>query len=273
MVGDQKEISMRADLYLVEKGYVQSRQRARNLIESGCVTIDGKNVTKPAFAVSDGEHEIKVRDEIRYVGRGGLKLEAALDRFGLDVTGKFALDIGASTGGFTDCLLQRGASSVCAVDAGAGQLAASLVADPRVTSLEHKNARELTVEEIGGICADLIVMDVSFISATYILPQFPGLLHPNGDAVVLIKPQFEVGRAMLGKGGIVKEPRAHRYAVERVIEAGETLGLSAVGLMASPITGGDGNREFLIHFTHCGKSERRITEATLLQVTSARTSL
>ena len=266
-------MSMRADLYLVEQGYVQSRQRARNLIESGCVTIDGKTVRKPALAVSDGAHEVVVRDELRYVGRGGLKLEAALDRFGLDVTGKRALDVGASTGGFTDCLLQRGAQSVCAVDAGVGQLAPSLLSDPRVTSLEHKNARELTLEEIGGICADLIVMDVSFISATYILPQFPSLLAPNGDAVILIKPQFEVGRAMLGKGGIVKDPRAHRAAVERVIGAGEALGLSAVDLLPSPITGGDGNREFLIHFTHREKCERRVTEATLLAVTLARTSL
>ena len=266
-------MSMRADLYLVEQGYVQSRQRARNLIESGCVTIDGKTVRKPALAVSDGAHEVVVRDELRYVGRGGLKLEAALDRFGLDVTGKRALDVGASTGGFTDCLLQRGAQSVCAVDAGVGQLAPSLLSDPRVTSLEHKNARELTLEEIGGICADLIVMDVSFISATYILPQFPSLLAPNGDAVILIKPLFEVGRAMLGKGGIVKDPRAHRAAVERVIGAGEALGLSAVDLLPSPITGGDGNREFLIHFTHREKCERRVTEATLLAVTLARTSL
>ena len=264
---------MRADLFLVEKGYVQSRQRARDLIERGCVTVDGKTVTKPAFPISDGEHAVLVRDEIRYVGRGGLKLEAALDGFGLDATGKFALDIGASTGGFTDCLLQRGASAVCAVDAGAGQLAATLAADPRVTSLEHKNARELTPEEIGGRPADLIVMDVSFISATYILPQFPMLLHPDGSAVVLIKPQFEVGRAMLGKGGIVKDPRAHRYAVERVLEAGEALGLSAVGLMPSPITGGDGNREFLICFTHRKTDERRVTEELLARVTAARTSL
>ena len=258
---------------MVENGYVSSRQRARNLIEGGCVTIDGKTVTKPAFAVSDGEHEVCVRDALRYVGRGGLKLEAALDRFGLDVIGKRALDVGASTGGFTDCLLQRGAVSVCAVDAGVGQLAASLLADARVTSLEHKNARELTLEEIGGEPVDLIVMDVSFISATYILPRFPALMAPNGRAVVLIKPQFEVGRAMLGKGGIVKDPRAHRYAVERVIEAGESVGLSAIGLIPSPIAGGDGNREFLICFAHRDQCERRVTEKILLEVTSARTSL
>ena len=260
-------MSMRADLYLVEQGYVQSRQRARNLIESGCVTIDGKTVRKPALAVSDGAHEVVVRDELRYVGRGGLKLEAALDRFGLDVTGKRALDVGASTGGFTDCLLQRGAQSVCAVDAGVGQLAPSLLSDPRVTSLEHKNARELTLEEIGGICADLIVMDVSFISATYLIPRFRELLRPAATAICLIKPQFEVGKALLGKGGIVKDRRAHRLAVERVLDAGLEFGLTPIGLIASPIEGGDGNREFLVHFINQANhadclSAEHITEIT-----------
>ena len=264
---------MRADLYLVEKGYVQSRQRARVLIESGCVTVDGRAITKPAASISEEEHSVEIHDAIRYVGRGGLKLEAALQAFQIDVCGKRALDIGASTGGFTDCLLQHGAASVYALDAGVGQLAKCLLEDPRVVSLEHKNARELSLADIGGIRAEILVMDVSFISATYILPQFPSLLTERGDAVVLIKPQFEVGRAMLGKGGIVKDPKAHRYAIERVLDSGASVGLVPIGLLPSPIVGGDGNREFLIHFTRQSTGVTRVTEQDLLRVTSTRTSL
>lgn len=258
---------------MTENGYTQSRQRARVLIEGGCVTIDGKLVGKPSFAVSDGEHTVEVRDGIGYVGRGGLKLEAALDAFAIDVTGAFALDIGASTGGFTDCLLQRGAERVCAVDAGKGQLAEKLANDPRVTSLEHTNARELTLEEVGGVRADVIVMDVSFISATYILPRFPELLRAGGHAVVLIKPQFEVGKSMLGKGGIVKDIRAHRYAVERVLDAGRAVGLTPVGLTVSPVTGGDGNREFLVHFIHTSDGTAQVTQEDIRAVTGARTPI
>lgn len=256
---------------MTEGGYVQSRQRARTLIESGCVTVDGRVISKPAFPISDGEHAVEVRDEIGYVGRGGLKLAAALEAFGIDVKGVFALDIGASTGGFTDCLLQRGAASVCAVDAGAGQLAEKLIHDARVCSLEHTNARDLTLDDIGGRHADLAVMDVSFISATYILPRIAALLTPNGDAVILIKPQFEVGREMIGKGGIVKERRAHRYAIERVLASGRALGLAPIGLIPSPITGGDGNREFLVHFTRRA-GVREITDADIARVTDNRVS-
>ena len=258
---------MRIDVYLTERGYAPSRQRARVLIESGNVTVDGKAVVKPSWQIEGEEHEVRVTDDLPYVGRGGLKLEAALDSFGVSVSGISALDIGASTGGFTDCLLQRGASSVCAVDAGAGQLAKKLIDDSRVRSLEHTNAREITLEQVGGVPVDLIVMDVSFISATYILPRFPSLLKKEGSAICLIKPQFEVGKSLLGKGGIVKSPRAHRYAVERVLSSGAALGLVPVGLIASPIVGGDGNREFLVQFVNGGDtgtavSERRIAEVT-----------
>ena len=239
---------MRADLYLSQNGYAQSRQRARVLIEGGCVDIDGVTVSKPAFDVPDGEHTVTVRDALRYVGRGGLKLEAALDAFAVDVSGAVCLDIGASTGGFTDCLLQRGAGKVFAVDAGSNQLAPKLKDDPRVCSMEKTNARELTVAALGGTPADLAVMDVSFISATYLLPLFPQWLTPTGQAICLIKPQFEVGRAMLGKGGVVKDPRAHLFAVERVLDAGRAAELIPVGLIPSPVEGGDGNREFLVHF-------------------------
>ena len=178
-----------------------------------------------------------------------------------------AVDIGASTGGFTDCLLQRGASQVCAVDSGSGQLAKELLSDPRVVSLERKNARQLTAKDIGDRRADLIVMDVSFISATYILPRFPEILLPQGQAVCLIKPQFEVGKNLIGKGGIVKDRSAHRLAIMRVCEAGLAVGLTPVGLIASPVKGGDGNREFLVHFINARIPDRQISAETVRQVT------
>ena len=238
---------MRIDVYLAENQLTQSRQRARVLIEQGKVTVDGVTVTKPSYQI-EGERRVEVLDDLPYVGRGGLKLAGALDAFRLDVVGMSALDVGASTGGFTDCLLQRGCAHVVAVDAGEGQLAKKLLEDARVTNVEHTNARELTVGMIGGEAVDVIVMDVSFISATYILPRFPALLRERGHAICLIKPQFEVGKALLGKGGIVKDAAAHRYAIERVLDAGRGVGLTPIGLISSPIEGGDGNREFLAHF-------------------------
>lgn len=259
---------MRADVYLTENGFAPSRRRAQELIANGCVTIDGKPVAKPAFPVTDGEHAVTVRDQLRYVGRGGLKLEAALDAFGLDVTGVTALDIGASTGGFTDCLLQRGAAKVYAVDAGSDQLAQKLREDPRVVSMEKCNARELTRERLCGASPRLIVMDVSFISATYLIPLFPDLLDAEGNAICLIKPQFEVGPRMLGKGGIVRDPRARLFAVERVLCAGREAGLLPAGLIPSPISGGDGNREFLVLFTRTSGARTRgeVTPERIRQV-------
>lgn len=239
---------MRADVYLAQHGHAPSREQARRLIAGGCVTLDGRTLRKPAEEVTDGTHRVEVRDAMPYVGRGGLKLAAALDAFGLAVAGWTALDVGASTGGFTDCLLQRGAARVWAVDSGSGQLAPALRADPRVVLLERCNARYLGPEQLGGPVR-LIVMDVSFISATCILPRFPLLLQSPGDAVCLVKPQFEVGRAMVGKGGIVRSPEAHRLALERVIAGARQAGLRPVGLIPSPVPGGDGNREFLLRLT------------------------
>ena len=258
---------MRADVYLTEHGHASSRQRARVLIETGCVTVDGVVLKKPAQPIDEAcAHTVTVTDDLPFVGRGGLKLDAALDRFGIVTDGITALDIGASTGGFTDCLLQRGAAAVCAVDAGAGQLAQKLRVDARVMSLEHTNARELTLAQIGGKVVDLIVMDVSFISATYIIPRYPALLKRDGHAICLIKPQFEVGKAMLGKGGIVKDPKAHKYAIERVLDAGRAAGLSPVGLMPSPVTGGDGNREFLVCFAKTSHAPNTVISAQIAAV-------
>lgn len=258
---------MRADAYLVANGYIGGREHAKALILAGCVTVDGKVLKKASDPIAEElPHEVIVNDPQKYVGRGGLKLEAALDAFGIDPSGMTALDIGASTGGFTDCLLQRGARHVYAVDAGAGQLAEKLRNDPRVTSMEHLNARELT-RDIIPERVDLIVMDVSFISATYILPRFPDLLRPDGTAVCLIKPQFEVGKERIGKGGIVKDPAAHRYAVERVTDAGRSVGLIPTGLISSPIEGGDGNREFLVRFSGTDPEGRAVNEAQIRAVT------
>ncbi len=259
---------MRADLYLTSRGYVSGREKAKELIEGGNVTLDGKVLKKASDPVNEEtEHAVEIRNPFRYVGRGGLKLEAALNAFSLDVEGKTALDIGASTGGFTDCLLQHGAARVFAVDAGEGQLAEKLAADARVISKEHLNARNLSPEDLAGERVDLIVMDVSFISATYLLPRFPELLRESGEAVCLIKPQFEVGKAWIGKGGIVRDPKAHRAAVEQVFAAAEQSELVPVGLIASPITGGDGNREFLAHFCRKATGRTPLAEQTVLKIT------
>ncbi len=230
------------------------------------MTVDGKTVKKASEDISEDVHTVKIQNALPYVGRGGLKLEAALNAFGVIVESRRALDIGASTGGFTDCLLQRGASKVIAVDSGEGQLAACLQKDRRVVSMENCNARYLTADRIGGT-VDLIVMDVSFISATLIIPCFPQLLGDTGDAICLIKPQFEVGRSMIGKGGIVKDKKAHRFAIERVLESGKNVGLCPVGLIASPIAGGDGNREFLAWFTKGRKELKPITESEIRYLT------
>jgi 23S rRNA (cytidine1920-2'-O)/16S rRNA (cytidine1409-2'-O)-methyltransferase len=238
---------MRADLYLVENGYVKSRTAARKHIEEGHVLLDGKAISKPSQDVSDGEHAVEILERERYVSRGGLKLEGALHAFGIDVHGMRAADIGASTGGFTDCLLQAGAAHVYAIDSGRDQLDPDLLLDKRVSCMEGVNARYLTPEEIGG-CVDIVVMDVSFISQTLILPCVASLLREGGIYVGLIKPQFEAGRAALDKHGVVKNAKHRRMAVERVLDAAEEQGLGLGGLIRSPIEGGEGNVEYLAYY-------------------------
>ncbi len=259
---------MRADVFLTEKGYAASRKKAQVLIEAGLVSIDEKNISKPSQQIDEGEHNVLIAEseETRYVGRGGLKLEAALHSFGIDVQGVLALDIGASTGGFTDCLLQHGAQKVYAVDAGVGQLAESLLSNPAVISIEKLNARTLMPEHIGGKRVDLIVMDVSFISATYIIPQFPALLNEAGEAVCLIKPQFEADRSQIGKGGIVRSSAAHTQAIKRVCTCAESVGLCPVALIPSPIKGGDGNREFLLHLKRSAQQSDIVTDEMISKV-------
>ena len=240
---------IRVDVYLVSEGYSKSRESAQRSIEAGLVMIDGKPIKKPSEKIDENvEHSVECENTIAYVGRGGLKLEAALDAFGIDPSGKTCFDVGASTGGFTDCLIKRGAKKVYAIDSGRDQLAKELRDDERVVSLEGMNARFLNFDSVGSY-ADIIVMDVSFISQTLILPRFQMLLNDGGDVVTLIKPQFECGREALGKGGIVKKPEHRLSAVRRVVSVAEENGLHLCGLIRSPIEGGDGNVEFLARFT------------------------
>ena len=235
---------MRLDVYMVSAGLAASREAAKRLIEEGAVTLDGVVVKKPAKDVA-GEPQITVLPK-RYVGRGGEKLEGALSLFGVSPLGLRALDIGASTGGFTDCLLQHGAAHVVALDAGQGQLHQTLREDVRVTNIEKYNARNLTPADT-GIC-DMAVMDVSFISQTLILPKIPDVLREEGILISLIKPQFEAGRAALNKQGVVRHAKDRVLAVRRVLSAAAEAGLSCRGLAPSPILGGDGNEEFLAYF-------------------------
>lgn len=238
---------MRLDLYVAKEGYAVSRSEAQSLIRSGKVTVDGAVCRKPATPVADGTAVSVDRTECRYVGRGGLKLAGALDVFDVDVTGRMALDIGASSGGFTDCLLQNGARHVLAVDAGSGQMAKVLREDSRVTVIENYNARYMCPTDFPYV-PDLAVMDVSFISATLIFPALYPVLSPESDFICLVKPQFEVGRAGLGKGGIVKSRALREEALRRVIRSATEQGFDFVGQAESPIAGGDGNTEYLVHF-------------------------
>jgi 23S rRNA (cytidine1920-2'-O)/16S rRNA (cytidine1409-2'-O)-methyltransferase len=237
----------RLDLLLVDRGLAESREKARALVLAGQVLVDGQPAPKPGHSVSlDSRIELLAR--LPYVSRAGKKLEAALDAFRIDVTGRTCLDVGASTGGFTDCLLQRGARRVYALDVGSGQLDWGLRNDPRVAVREGINARYLKSEDIGEF-VDLAVCDVSFISATLILPRLAALLQEHGEMVILVKPQFEVGRGQVGKGGVVRDPALHQAACARVEEAARRLGFRC-DLMASPVLGAEGNKEFLLYARH-----------------------
>ena len=240
--------SMRLDVFLAEKGFVRSRTEAKQLIEAGAVTSAGRVLDKPAMSV-DGLEDTIILDRTarKYVSRGGIKLEGALSAFSVDVFGVRAIDIGASSGGFTDCLLQNGASKVIALDSGKDQLVESIRKDVRVHVIEGYNARYLTAEDLPYI-PDFAVMDVSFISATYIIPAVYNILADGAHFICLVKPQFEVGRAAIGKGGIVKDVRAREAALNSVVEFAERIGFISHGAILSPIKGGDGNVEYLVHF-------------------------
>ena len=242
-------MKVRLDKLLVERGLAASRERAQALILAGRVLVNEQKIEKSGAQIEDSADIRLLGQDLQYVSRGGLKLQAALQHWGIQVTGKTCLDIGASTGGFTDCLLQAGAAHVIAVDTGYGQLDSRLRANPRVRLLERINARYITPEQVGER-VDCIVMDVSFISATLVLPAVLQAVREYSAAfelVVLIKPQFEAGREQVGKGGIVRDPQAQQQAVERVRVAVSALGGHDVAVIESPITGAEGNREFLLH--------------------------
>ncbi|WP_038047104.1 TlyA family RNA methyltransferase [Thermus caliditerrae] len=228
---------MRLDRYLVERGLVESREKAKRLIEAGRVQVGGKVVVKPSFAVPEGA-EVELLAEERYVGRGAYKLLGALAAFPVDPQGKVATDLGASTGGFTQVLLERGAQRVYAVDVGRGQLHPSLRQDARVVALEEQDARTLQLPEP----VDLVVMDVSFISSTLLLPKVKELLRPGGEALVLVKPQFELWPG--AHRGVVREEALRREALERVKGKALGLGFQVLGEAESPLAGKEGNREF-----------------------------
>jgi 23S rRNA (cytidine1920-2'-O)/16S rRNA (cytidine1409-2'-O)-methyltransferase len=247
----------RVDRLLVERGLAPTRTRAQALVMAGRVLAGERRVEKASETFPpDAPLRVRGGDDpaARYVGRGGLKLEKALAEFRIDPSGLVCLDVGASTGGFTDCLLQHGAGRVVAVDVGHNQIDWRLRSDPRVEVREGVNARHLRPEEFGERF-DLATMDVSFISATKVLPAVVPLLKEGGRAVVLVKPQFEVGKGEVGKGGIVRDPAQHARVVGEVNAAARALGLSVAGVTDSPITGADGNREFLALYERTRKDE------------------
>lgn len=251
------QMKIRLDKLLVHRGMAATRERAQALILAGRVLVKEQKVDKPGAAVAEDAPVRLLGDDLKYVSRGGLKLEAALAHWHVDLGGRFCLDVGASTGGFTDCMLQHGAARVLAVDTGYGQIAQVLRNDARVTLMERTNARLLNPGELpGGI--SFLAMDVSFISATLVLPPVLAAMRHEAEladepdarsmeAVVLIKPQFEAGRENVGKGGIVRDPQAHRLAIDRVRGCVEGLGGQRIEVVDSPITGTEGNREFLLH--------------------------
>lgn len=238
-------VKQRLDKMVLERGLAPSIDRARAMIMAGQVVVGDHTVDKAGQQVA-ADAEIRLKGEnLPYVSRGGLKLRRALDQFGIDVTGLVAVDVGSSTGGFTDCLLQAGAVKVFAIDVGYGQLAWKLQQDPRVVSMEKTNIRYVTPDQLDGE-PTLAVVDASFIALAKVLPATAGLLKPGGRIIALIKPQFEVGKGEVGKGGIVRDPAAHEKVIEDVRRTAADLGLTVAGLCESPITGADGNREFLI---------------------------
>jgi 23S rRNA (cytidine1920-2'-O)/16S rRNA (cytidine1409-2'-O)-methyltransferase len=247
---------MRIDRLLVERGLVESREKASKLIMAGDVFVDGERLDK-AGALVPADVELELRGRSPFVSRGGEKLTHALDYFNLPVVDRVCIDVGASTGGFTDCLLQRGAARVYAVDVGTGQLDARLRRDARVVVMEKTNARALD-PRIFPEQPSLAVVDVSFISLEKVMPSVFGVLSPRAEVIALVKPQFEVGRALVGKGGVVRDPNLHRSAVGRLARYAVLRGWHVLGVTASPLRGPKGNREFFLHVCSHGRTASNI---------------
>lgn len=257
----------RLDVIAVKRGLFDSREKAKASIMAGVVMVDGQRVDKPGTKV-DEDADITVRQAAcPYVSRGGLKLEKAIEAFGLDLAGAKAVDIGASTGGFTDCMLKNGASHVWCIDVGYGQLDWKLRSDPRVTNMEKTNVRYLDVDSIGRDI-DFISIDVSFISLKLVLPVAGQLLHEEGKIVCLVKPQFEAGREQVGKKGIVRDPSVHRQVIMQVMGYARELGMNPAGLTFSPVTGTKGNIEYLLFITK-ELCDNNVSDAEVEQVVKA----
>jgi 23S rRNA (cytidine1920-2'-O)/16S rRNA (cytidine1409-2'-O)-methyltransferase len=239
----------RLDVLLVDRGLAPSRERAQALILSGAVLVNGHPSAKAGTSISDDSEIVLRQPDHPYVGRGGLKLAHALDTFGIAVDGRRGLDIGASTGGFTDVLLRRGAAHVVAMDVGHGQIDWGLRNDPRVLVVERMNARNLTPADLPAP-VDVVTIDVSFISLAHIFPRVPPLLNGGADVIALVKPQFEAGRSEVGKKGVVRDPAVQARVVEEASARAAEVGLARAGMTESPITGDAGNREFLLHLRH-----------------------
>jgi 23S rRNA (cytidine1920-2'-O)/16S rRNA (cytidine1409-2'-O)-methyltransferase len=252
-------VKLRLDKLLVEKGLTTSRERAQALILAGKVLVDEQKIEKAGASVNSESLVRLLGEDLRYVSRGGLKLEKAIEHWHINLQGKICLDIGASTGGFSDCMLQRGAAKVIAVDTGYGQMNFKLRNDPRLRLLEKTNARYLQANDLGEP-VDFIAMDVAFISATLVLPAVIAAAFANESSnrareiIVLVKPQFEAGRELVGKGGIVRDPSTQQAAIAKVKSAIEILGGEAAEWIDSPILGGEGNREFLLHAQFTARS-------------------
>lgn len=262
----------RLDLLLVQKGLITSRERAKACIMAGLVFVDGQKVDKAGTTVSLEANIVVHGDSIGYVSRGGLKLEKALKFFDLNINGKVMADIGASTGGFTDCALKNGAAKVFAIDVGYGQLAWSLRTDSRVVNMERTNIRQVTLADLGQP-VDFITIDVAFISLTKVLPVVKEILTPDGLVVALIKPQFEAGREKVGKKGVVKDPGVHIEVITTILAAAQSTGLTPINLTYSPIKGPEGNIEYLVLLTSNPDKEHVENQAIRAVVEQAHSGL
>ena len=262
-----KEIGLmtkeRLDVLLVNKGLAQSRQRAQSYIMAGVVRVDEKKIDKCGTLVSSTADIKIIGDNIGYVSRGGLKLARAIKEFSIDLTDKVVIDVGASTGGFTDCALKNGAKKVFAIDVGYGQLAWSLRTDERVVNFERTNIRYVTLDDIGEQ-ADFVTIDASFISLEKILPAVNSLLCPNGEVVALIKPQFEAGRENVGKKGVVKDKNVHREVILNIVNCVINLSLYPINITFSPIKGPEGNIEYLLYLTKVKQNENDIVSIEII---------
>ena len=272
--GKQEKIKKeRLDVLLVEKNLVQSRARAKTTIMAGLVLVDGNRIDKAGTMVKVNANIRILGNDIPYVSRGGLKLEKAIKEFGVVLTGKVTADIGASTGGFTDCMLQNGAVRVFAIDVGYGQLDWSLRTDERVINMERTNIRNVTPTDIGELI-DLVSIDVAFISLEKVLPAVKAMLKADGEVVALIKPQFEAGREKVGKKGVVRDARVHLEVIHRVVKIAREMGFITRGLTFSPVKGPEGNIEYLIWLTKDSLAENNVTDELIEQtVETAHTKL